>query len=81
MTLYLKNTLLKAVVNLNYIPHIKLILSLYKMNSNNAPKIEHVLIKNIIAFMSEAHYYLVINGERSDLTSSDSDFNIIKNKV
>ncbi len=76
-----KHALLKKVVILNKVPNIKLILGLYKMNSNNTPKIGNVLNKNNIDFLPEAHCYLIVNGERIDYTSRNSDFNRIKNDV
>ncbi len=76
-----KHALLKEVANLNAIPNIKLILGVYKMNSNNTPKIGDVLTKNSLNFIPEAHCYLDINGERVDFTSSNSDFTKIKNDV
>ena len=76
-----KHALLKKVVILNKVPNIKLILGLYKMNSNNTPKIGNVLNKNNIDFLPEAHCYLIVNGERIDYTSRNSDFNRLKNDV
>jgi hypothetical protein len=76
-----KHALLKKVAILNKVPNIKLILGLYKMNSNNTPKIGNVLHKNTIDYLPEAHCYLMVNGERIDYTSSSSDFKRIKNDV
>jgi hypothetical protein len=76
-----KHALLKEVANLNTIPNIKLILGMYKMNSNNTPNIGDVLEKNHLDFIPEAHCYLKINGERMDYTSSNSDFKRLKNDI
>jgi len=76
-----KHALLKAIADLNNIPDVKLILGIYKMNITNTPRIGDVLHKNNIDFLPEAHCYLKINNERLDFTSSNSDFNRIKNDI
>ncbi len=76
-----KHALLKHIANLNVIPNVKLILGMYKMNSLNTPKIGDVLNKSTIEFIPEAHCYLNVNGEHIDYTSSNSDFNRIKNAI
>ncbi|BAO74457.1 hypothetical protein [Winogradskyella sp. PG-2] len=76
-----KHALLKEIANLNAIPHIKLILGIYKMNASNTPKFGSVLSENNIDFIPEAHCYLNINGERWDYTSDNSDFNRLKDDI
>lgn len=76
-----KHAFLKHIAELNALPNIKLILGIYKMNNINTPKIGNVLTKNGIDFIPEAHCYLSIKGERLDYTSSNSDFNRLKNEI
>lgn len=76
-----KHAFLKYVADLNNLPDIKLILSIYKMNNINTPKIGNVLIENSIGFIPEAHCYLSVDGKGVDFTSRNADFNRIKNDI
>jgi hypothetical protein len=75
-----KHAFLKHIANLNSI-NADLILGMYKMNSLNTPKIGNVLKNTNIEYIPEAHCYLKINGEPLDYTSSNSDFNRLKNDI
>lgn len=76
-----KHGLLKKVADLNNIPKIKLMLGIYKMNTINTPKIGDVLEKNKLEYIPEAHCYLSIDNEPTDLTSINADFNRIKSDI
>lgn len=76
-----KHAFLKKVAELNNIPNIKLMLGIYKMNKNNTPNIGNVLINNSIDFIPEAHCYLKINGQRTDITTFQSDFKKVENDI
>lgn len=69
-----KHALLKSIANLNGIPHVKLITGIYKMNEQNTPKIGSILQENGIAYIPEAHCYLLLNGHRIDLTTPNASF-------
>lgn len=73
-----KHALLKEVSEQNGIKNVQLIMSMYKMNEKNTPKIGDELSKNGIDYIPEAHCYLKINGKRYDLTSRNA---IIDNLV
>lgn len=76
-----KHAFLKHIADLNSIPHIKLMLCIFKMNVINTPKIGNVLLENNLDFMPEAHCYLLIENQRLDFTSRNSDFKRIKNDI
>ena len=69
-----KHALLKSIADFNNVPNIELIIGIYRMTESNTPKIGTVLTKNSIEFIPEAHCYLKINGNRTDLTSGQSEF-------
>ena len=58
-----------------------MIIGIYKMNSENTPKIGNVIKANNLDYIPEAHSYLSINDERVDYTSHNSDFNRLKNDI
>ena len=51
---------------------------MYKMNQENTPGIGNLLIENNIEYIPEAHCYLKIDGQRTDVTSQRSHFSAIK---
>jgi len=76
-----KHALLKTIADLNSIPHIKLILGIYKMTQINTPKIGNVLSENNIDFIPEAHCYLKVGEQRFDLTDKNSDIKKIETDI
>lgn len=67
-----KHALLKKVAQLNNIGNVKLIMSLYKMNHLNTPKIGNTILENGLEYIPEAHCYLMLNHRRYDLTSANA---------
>ena len=76
-----KHALLKSIADLNNVPNIELIIGIYRMTESNTPKIGTELTKNSIEFIPEAHCYLKINGNRTDLTSEQSKFKKIEKDI
>ena len=76
-----KHALLKTIADLNSVPHIKLILGIYKMAQINTPKIGNVLSENNIDFIPEAHCYLKVGEQRLDLTDKNSDIKKIETDI
>ena len=76
-----KHALLKSIADLNNVPNIDLIIGIYKMTELNTPKIGTELTENLIEFIPEAHCYLKMNGNRTDLTSRQSEFNKIEKDI
>lgn len=76
-----KHALLKSIAKLNNLPHIKLIIGIYRMTELNTPKIGNELTKNSIDFIPEAHCYLKIDNKRIDFTSKKADFHKIEKDI
>jgi len=76
-----KHALLKSIADLNDVPNVDLIIGIYKMTELNTPKIGTELTDNSIEFVPEAHCYLKINGNRTDLTSAESEFKKIEKDI
>lgn len=76
-----KHAFLKKIADLNKIPHVKLMLCIFKMNTVNFPKIGDALLGAPIKFNPEAHCYLRIDGENIDITTSQSSFAKIKDDI
>lgn len=76
-----KHALLKSIADLNNVPNIELIIGIYRMSESNTPKTGTELTKNSIEFIPKAHCYLKINGNRTDLTSEQSEFQKIEKDI
>lgn len=76
-----KHAFLKKVADLNKVKNVKLIIGIYRMNQKNTPKIGTELSENSIDFIPEAHCYLKINNERTDLTTNQTDFDKIESDI
>jgi len=76
-----KHALVKKVADLNDIKNVKLILGIYKMNRQNTLNIGNVLIEISIEFIPEAHCYLKIDDNRTDITTDNSDFKKIERDI
>lgn len=63
-----KHALLKQLAIENNRHEVKLILCLLKMKGTNTPAVKNTLEKHGLAFIPEAHNYLVIKGHRIDCT-------------
>lgn len=67
-----KHALLKLLATENGIEGVELILCIFKMNPFNTPKIAATLKAKNLAFMLEAHNYLLVNGTILDCTNAKS---------
>jgi hypothetical protein len=76
-----KHALLKKIADLNKIENVKLVLGIYKMNQHNTPNIGNVLMENSFDFIPEAHCYLKIENNRTDITTDNSDFEKIERDI
>ena len=76
-----KHAFLKKIADLNHIPNVKLILSIFRMNLLNTPKVASVLTNHQMGYMPEAHCYLKFNNECIDVTSKHLDFSKIKHDI
>lgn len=63
-----QNILLKRLADENGSNSLKLVLGIFKMNSNNTPKIKDVLAKYDLKYIPEAHNYLRSNNHILDFT-------------
>jgi hypothetical protein len=68
-----KHALLRQLAVENGRDDIKLMLGVLKMNADNAPKIAATLQKHSLAYMPEAHNYLMIGADRLDYTFPNSN--------
>lgn len=67
-----KHAVLKRLADENDFPELKLMLGIYRMNAQNTSPIEHTLKKYGLAYIPEAHNYLVYQGQKLDYTHSAS---------
>ena len=76
-----KHALLKQVADLNGIPDIELILCLYKMNTTNTPGIGIVPDEHNLAYIPEAHCFMLEEGIPADLTNADATMSRFENDI
>ena len=76
-----KHALLKSIADLNQVPDIQLVIGIYRMTQLNTPGIGSALGDNTMTYIPEAHCYLKIKGERTDLTSTQSEFEKIEKYI
>lgn len=76
-----KHALLKALANDFNKDNVKLIVSIFKMNGVNMPKLASYLQDNEIDYIPEAHCYLKIDGIAFDYTVEDSLYPKIENDI
>lgn len=76
-----KHAVLKKIADQNKIPAVKLILGIYKMNAQNTPNIGTIIGDSSIAFIPEAHCYLMIQGRYYDFTTQEADFSQIEKDI
>lgn len=67
-----KHAFLKYYADKNKIENIKLIVGIFKMDSQNTPKISKILEKYHLKEIPEAHNYLKINNKIHDYTRRNS---------
>ncbi|MFK8009380.1 MAG: hypothetical protein AB8H03_23670 [Saprospiraceae bacterium] len=63
-----KHAALAALALENNYSGLKLVIGVYKMNEKNTPGVGEILGKNKLAFMPEAHTYLVFGKDKIDIT-------------
>ncbi len=76
-----KHGLLKLVAIENKFHNVELILGLYKMNQSNTPGIKNELLDHQLEWIPEAHCYLKVDGQRTDLTSINGNFSKIEKSL
>ena len=76
-----KHALAKIIADANSISGVRLILSMYKMNSSNTPGLGDILSQHALEYLPEAHCYLEINGKAIDITTATSDYHTFKNDI
>ncbi len=76
-----KHAFLKALVDENKIPKVKLILGIYKMTQENTPGIGNHITKSGFSYIPEAHCYLEVKGARKDYTGPTSSIRKIENDI
>lgn len=76
-----KHAILKSIADANKIPHVALVLGMYKMDANNTPKIGTTLQDSGLSYIPEAHCYLKVEGVPMDVTTISSNFKTIKDAI
>ena len=75
-----KHAYLKEFADKNDIPNVVLVIGIYKMTECNT-KIGTILSKHNMDYIPEAHCYLKIEGTVVDVTTSNSNFEAIKDDI
>ncbi|MDF2932229.1 MAG: hypothetical protein K0R36_1560 [Chryseobacterium sp.] len=76
-----KHAVLRKLALENNHPEVKLILGIFKMNTDYTFKIKKTLGKYHLNYIPEAHNYLKIKNEYFDFTKPDSDYRQFRNKI
>lgn len=76
-----KHAFLKKIADQNQVPGVQLMLGLYRMNRENTPGIGNALSDHGLEYLPEAHCYLVVHGERLDMTSPSASFERIRDDL
>ncbi|MTI30636.1 hypothetical protein [Xanthovirga aplysinae] len=76
-----KHALLRMLAKEQNQDQIKLIIGIYKMNALNTPGIGDILFQNQLDYIPEAHCYLSINGERTDITFTQGSFKELEKDI
>lgn len=76
-----KHALIKQVADSNGIDNVKLILAIYKMTNDNTKGIGDFIIINGLEYIPEAHCYLQIDGNRLDITKSNSNIDLLSDAI
>lgn len=76
-----KHAVLRKLALENEHYEVKLILGIFKMDSEYTSKIKNTLQKFSLNYIPEAHNYLKIEDEYFDFTKPDSNYNQFKNKL
>ncbi|WP_084292219.1 hypothetical protein [Pedobacter nyackensis] len=76
-----KHSILRKLALENNQLEVKLILGIFKMDKEYAPKIENTLNENELDYIPEAHNYLRIGNEYLDFTRPNSNYSDFQNKL
>ncbi|WP_262151607.1 hypothetical protein [Chryseobacterium foetidum] len=76
-----KHATLRKLALENNQPDVKLILGIFKMDSEYTGKIKNTLEKFNLNYIPEAHNYLKINNEYFDFTKPNSEYTQFKSKL
>ncbi|SFJ34264.1 hypothetical protein [Myroides guanonis] len=76
-----KHSILRKLALENNHQEIKLILGIFKMDKDYAPKIKSTLSQNQLNYIPEAHNYLKIENQCFDFTKPDSKYSDFENKL
>ncbi|MHC5310383.1 hypothetical protein ACYSNM_10045 [Myroides sp. LJL116] len=76
-----KHATLRKLALENNMPEIRLILGIFKMDAQYAPKIQKTLELNCLDYIPEAHNYLKIGNDYLDFTTSTSSYLDIKKRL
>ncbi len=76
-----KHAFLKLEADRIGVPHVELILGMYRMHNVNTPKIGHELIDKSLVYLPEAHCYVRIDGIPHDFTSANADLSKLENDI
>ncbi len=76
-----KHSTLRKLALENNKPEIKLILGIFKMDANYAPKIQRTLELNNLDYIPEAHNYLKIGNDYLDFTKENSSYSEVENRL
>ncbi|MGG5576126.1 hypothetical protein ACPDHL_02140 [Myroides sp. C15-4] len=74
-----KHSTLRKLALENNKPEIKLMLGIFKMDTNYAPKIKNTLELNKLDYIPEAHNYLKIGSAYFDFTNFNSSYSEVEN--
>lgn len=76
-----KHAVLRKLALENHHDEVKLILGIFKMDSNYTSAIKNTLEEHDLDYIPEAHNYLKIEKDYFDFTKSDSDYQQFKDKI
>ena len=76
-----KHAVLRKLALENNEKEVKLMLGIFKMDSNYAPAIKNILHKYGLTYIPEAHNYLKIGDQYYDFTKPRSNYNDFKNNI
>lgn len=76
-----KHAVLKKLALENNHPEVKLILGIFKMDTDYTLKIKKKLEEYHLNYIPEAHNYIKIENEYFDFTKPDSDYRQFRNKI
>lgn len=76
-----KHATLRKLALENNKPEIKLILGIFRMDANYAPKIQKTLESHNLDYIPEAHNYLKIGSDYLDFTNINSSYSEVESRL